>query len=630
MSSPRGKETPDERIAAKKNHPAQLKKQISEVEYLNLDESTMPDQAGGSSASDQQSTPTSNMPSTSGRSVAAAAATSYKFDNRNSQRLDSASKESARRDVESSSSSSPSGPTDVGPTRTLKSDSTQRLTGIDEVDGNSDDGTYQSIETSARNSTLRLPGSKLTRNLAWTVLASTLGSSFQHGYNGGVVNAPEKLISRFINDTYQARHGEYATDSQLDLVFAIIVSIFCIGGCIGALMTPLVADRIGRKQGLLYNNVIVLIACPLMAGAKFMASYELLIVGRLLIGINAGLNAGLAPLYMNEISPANLRGALGTVYQLVITIAILLSNIFGLPDLFGTEDRWSLLFAIPILPAIFMLFTLPNCHESPKHLLLNRGHELQAQQALAWFRETGEVQDEIEELKLEQELSKLWPPISLSEMLRQQNLRKPLTIAIVIMLSQQFSGINAVLFYSTSIFRSAGLNQHSAIRATLGMSLVNVLMTVVSLFLVDRAGRRTLHMTGLMGMCVTSIVLALCLGSQPDETAVHGSASSLLAVVSIYTFIMMFASGPGSIPWFLVAELFPSNARPLAAGIAVAVNWLANFTVSLCFLPLSNILHGYTFFVFAILLLIFYLFTYYKVPETKGATAEEISALFKR
>lgn len=512
------------------------------------------------------------------------------------------------------------------------------LTGIRETNGASDDddddndGTYQSIDASASagGSSLRLPDSRLTRNLAWTVLASTVGSSFQHGYNGGVVNAPEKLISRFINDTYQARHGQYATDSQLDLLFAIIVSIFCIGGCLGALMTPLVADRLGRKQGLLYNNVIVLVACPLMAGAKFMASYELLILGRFLIGINAGLNAGLAPLYMNEISPANLRGALGTVYQLVITMAILLSNVFGLPGIFGTEDRWSLLFAIPILPALFMLFTLPGCHESPKHLLLNRGHELQAQQALAWFRETGEVQDEIEELKLEQELNKMWPPISLGEMLRQQNLRKPLTIAIVIMLSQQFSGINAVLFYSTSIFRSAGLDQHAAIRATLGMSLVNVCMTVVSLFLVDRAGRRTLHMTGLMGMCLTSIVLALCLGSQPEETTAHGSASSLLAVVSVYTFIMMFASGPGSIPWFLVAELFPSNARPLAAGIAVAVNWLANFTVSLCFLPLSNILHGYTFFVFAILLFIFYLFTYYKVPETKGATAEEISTLFKR
>lgn len=469
----------------------------------------------------------------------------------------------------------------------------------------------------------------LTKNLLWAVLASAVGSSFQHGYNGGVVNAPEKLIAQFINDTYYKRYQKIASDAQIDFIFALIVSIFCIGGCIGAMATAFVADRIGRKEGLFYNNLLVLIACPLMALSKSSNSYELLIIGRLIIGINAGLNAGLAPLYLNEISPINLRGALGTIYQLVITISVLLSTIFGMPALFGTETLWPILFIIPILPAIFMLSVLHKYKESPKFLLLNQGKELQAQQALAWFRETFEVQDEMDDLRAENEIQKMSPPISLNDMLTQVNLRKPLTISIVIMLSQQFSGINAVLFFSTSIFRDAGLNEYSAIQATLGMSLVNVLMTIVSLFLVDKAGRKTLHMTGLMGMAITSSILALCLGGSSYNNS-SSYASSILAVISVYVFIIMFASGPGSIPWFLVAELFPSNARPLASSIAVSVNWLANFTVSLCFLPLSNILHGYTFFLFAILLLIFFLFTYYRVPETKGATAEEISALFKR
>lgn len=488
-----------------------------------------------------------------------------------------------------------------------RSDSIRRLT------SDSDNGNFISA--------------KVTKNLVWAVLASALGSSFQHGYNGGVLNTPEKLIGQFINETYQQRHGQVASDAQIDLIFSIIVSIFCIGGCIGALMTAIVADRLGRKEGLFYNNVLVLIACPIMASAKSLSSYELLIIGRLLIGINAGLNAGLAPLYLNEISPVNLRGALGTIYQLVITSSIFLSNIFGLPEIFGTNELWPFLFIIPLLPAAFMLTALPHCYESPKHLLLNQGRELQAQQALAWFRQTGEIQDEMDELRAENERNKMSPAVTLMDMLNQESLRKPLTISVLIMLSQQLSGINAVLFFSTSIFRSAGLSEQAAINTTLGMSLVNVLMTIVSLFLVDRAGRKTLHMTGLMGMAVTCIILALCLG--PSETVPTGRTSSMIAVVSVYMFIIMFASGPGSIPWFLVAELFPSNARPLASSIAVSVNWMANFTVSLCFLPISNYLHGYTFFLFAALLIIFYLFTYYKVPETKGATAEEISALFK-
>jgi SP family facilitated glucose transporter-like MFS transporter 1 len=471
----------------------------------------------------------------------------------------------------------------------------------------------------------------LTKNLIWAVLASAVGSSFQHGYNGGVVNAPERLIGQFINSTYVKRHGTAASETQIDFIVAIIVSIFCIGGCFGALLTAFVADRIGRKEGLMYNNIMVLIAAPMMASSKAMSSYELLILGRFLIGINAGLNAGLAPLYLNEIAPVRLRGALGTIYQLVITISILLSNIFGLPSLLGDESSWPILFAIPIIPAAFMLAALPHCCESPKHLILNLGRELQAQQALAWLRETGDVQEEMDELRNERELQAInQRSITLNEMWRDSSLRRPMTIAIVIMLSQQLSGINAVLFYSTSIFRDAGLEAQAAVRATLGMSMVNVIMTLVSLFLVDRAGRRTLHMTGLMGMAAASLVLALCLSDNSAAAADKSQLTSGLAVVAVYVYIAMFATGPGAIPWFLVAELFPSNARPLASSIAVAVNWLANFTVSLCFLPLSNILHGFTFILFAILLVIFYLFTYYKVPETKGATADEISALFKR
>lgn len=510
-----------------------------------------------------------------------------------------------------------------------RSESTQHLTANMEDDlcvvENVNDDEVLSPEDGGSFGVRRHLTAGLTKNLIWAVFVSTVGSSFQHGYNGGVVNAPERLIGQFVNATYLRRHGEAATEAQIDLIIAIIVSIFCIGGCVGALMTALVADRLGRKEGLLYNNIMVLIASPMMAVARSMSSYELLILGRFLIGINAGLNAGLAPLYLNEIAPIQLRGALGTIYQLVITISILLSNIFGLPSLLGDEHSWPILFALPIIPAAFMLIALPHCYESPKHLLLNQGKELQAQQALAWFRETGDVQEEMDELRSERELNLMTNrTITLGDMLNEQSLRRPLTIAIVIMLSQQLSGINAVLFFSTSIFRDAGLGEQAAVRATLGMGIVNVAMTLVSLFLVDRVGRRTLHMTGLMGMAATCLVLAVCLqgGSTPLNTG--------LAVVAVYIFIAMFASGPGAIPWFLVAELFPSNARPLASSIAVAVNWLANFCVSLCFLPLSNVLHGFTFVLFAILLVIFYLFTYYKVPETKGATAEEISALFKR
>jgi len=131
-------------------------------------------------------------------------------------------------------------------------------------------------------------------------------------------------------------------------------------------------------MGLMYNNITVVIAVLLQGLAKPCGSYEMLIAGRFFIGLNCGLNAGLAPMYLTEISPTHLRGAIGSVYQLVVTISILLSQIFGLESLLGTESRWPWLFIATIIPAIFQLITLPMCPESPKFVLLNKGKEVEA------------------------------------------------------------------------------------------------------------------------------------------------------------------------------------------------------------------------------------------------------------
>ena len=134
-----------------------------------------------------------------------------------------------------------------------------------------------------------------------------------------------------------------------------------------------------RKGGLLWNNLLVLIGVVFELLSKPCGVYELLIVGRFILGINSGLNAGLAPMYLAEISPIHLRGAIGTVYQLVLTISILVSQILGLGGLMGTDALWPWLLAVALLPAIFQVCTLPLCPESPKFVLLNKGKEIEAQ-----------------------------------------------------------------------------------------------------------------------------------------------------------------------------------------------------------------------------------------------------------
>merc|ERR1711988_1134299 len=242
------------------------------------------------------------------------------------------------------------------------------------------------------------------------------------------------------------------------------------------------------------------------------------------------------------------------------------------------------------------------------------------EEALQWLRGTIEVHDEMDEMKQEQESMKLVPKVTLKEMLVNSSLRKPLIIAMMMMLAQQLSGINCAIFYSTNIFKEAGLNPTQSQSATLGMGAMNVAMTFVSLVLIEKAGRKTLMLVGLSLMiCMTILLLASLL------TFTTVPAMSYVAVVAVITFVVGFATGPGSIPWFFVTELFAQSGRPTATSIAVVVNWTANFLVGLGFQPMQLLMGPL---VFIVIQLFFIVYVAVVVPETKGKTIDEITARF--
>ncbi|XP_072946959.1 solute carrier family 2, facilitated glucose transporter member 1-like [Epargyreus clarus] len=468
---------------------------------------------------------------------------------------------------------------------------------------------------------------EMNLRLMFAIVSSACWSAFQHGYNTGVINAPQNVMSEWLqrdvlsgtNTTLVAKE-----DPKVTMVWTVVVAIYCVGGMVGGVITSYVADRFGRKGGLLLNNALVFIGLILQSSSKAAASSELLIIGRFFIGINSGLNAGLAPMYISEISPVSLRGSIGTVYQLVITLTILLSQILGLESVLGTDAGWPYLLGIVAIPAVIQCCTLPICPESPKYLLLNKGQELHAQRALTWLRGDVAVHSEMEEMRQEAEKNKISKKVTLRELFSSRQLRQPLVIAAVAMVAQQFSGINAVISFSTDIFKRAGLHEQQSQYATLGMGAMNVVITVVSLVLVERAGRKTLLLTGFSGMLVCSV--ALCAAAAFNTV----SWVPYLSIALVIAFVVMFAVGPGSIPWFLVTELFGQSARPAATAVAVTVNWAANFIILLGFYPISQIIGMNTFIIFAVLQLIFIIFIALKVPETKNKTTEEITAMFRQ
>uniref|UniRef100_A0A914HMG7 Major facilitator superfamily (MFS) profile domain-containing protein n=1 Tax=Globodera rostochiensis TaxID=31243 RepID=A0A914HMG7_GLORO len=465
--------------------------------------------------------------------------------------------------------------------------------------------TPSSISVAQNSHTLELKEGRLTRILAFSVLMASFGSSFQMGYHIGCINIPADIIKEWFTESYEHINGVPITAKKMESIWAVAVGIFAIGGMFGGIMVGTIADRLGRPSAV-------------MTAAKYVGVYYLIIIGRFIIGLNIGLNSGLSPMYLTEISPINMRGSIGSIHQLFVTISILASQIMGLPYFFGTAERWPLIFAFTLVPVLFQLVVLPFCPESPKFSLIVKGRKEQAENDLKRLRGANDVRHELEQINEEAIASRAEPQLSMRAMLRMP-LLWPLVLAVFMMLSQQLSGINAAMFYSYDIFKSAGLRGQWPDLATLAMGAVNVLMTFISVVLMERLGRRTLHITGLVGMLLSSAFIAISmLASQSIQWF------SYFSILFVLLFVISAAIGPGAIPWFFVNEIFPLNARGNANSIAVLSNWGSNAIVGFFFPILNSIMNEYVFFVFTAILVVFVIFAAKFMPETKNKTLDNI------
>ncbi|XP_040087406.1 solute carrier family 2, facilitated glucose transporter member 1 [Oryx dammah] len=463
---------------------------------------------------------------------------------------------------------------------------------------------------------------KLTGRLMLAVGGAVLGS-LQFGYNTGVINAPQKVIEEFYNQTWMQRYAEPIPPATLTTLWSLSVAIFSVGGMIGSFSVGLFVNRFGRRNSMLMMNLLAFVSAVLMGFSKLGKSFEMLILGRFIIGVYCGLTTGFVPMYVGEVSPTELRGALGTLHQLGIVVGILIAQVFGLDSIMGNQELWPLLLSVIFIPALLQCVLLPFCPESPRFLLINRNEENRAKSVLKKLRGTADVTRDLQEMKEESRQMMREKKVTILELFRSAAYRQPILIAVVLQLSQQLSGINAVFYYSTSIFEKAGVQQ--PVYATIGSGIVNTAFTVVSLFVVERAGRRTLHLIGLAGMagCAVLMTIALALLERLPWM-------SYLSIVAIFGFVAFFEVGPGPIPWFIVAELFSQGPRPAAIAVAGFSNWTSNFIVGMCFQYVEQLCGPYVFIIFTVLLVLFFIFTYFKVPETKGRTFDEIASGFRQ
>uniref|UniRef100_A0A0K8SSB0 Major facilitator superfamily (MFS) profile domain-containing protein n=1 Tax=Lygus hesperus TaxID=30085 RepID=A0A0K8SSB0_LYGHE len=460
-----------------------------------------------------------------------------------------------------------------------------------------------------------------TWRLALACMSTSIGAAIPIGWQLGVVNTPAAIIQRWCNETVAERYDIHLSESGLNVLWSGIVSILLVGGMTGSLTGALVANKIGRRGTMVLGEIGYLIAGALFFAAKPLKSIEFMFIARLIIGLCSGLITAVMPMYLTELAPMTLQGAVGVLCPLGLTSGVFFAQVAGLHALLGTEENWNILMSFSVILVLPSLATLPWMCESPKYLDSVKKDRMRAIKELCKLRN---LPQEIVIHELEDFTSKdttapteKW---SVLRLLGSRELRLNLALVCALQAGQQLSGINAVFFYSTSIFESAGLSNQNAQYASLGASCLNLVWSVIMIPVVNHHSRRFLAILSTFTATVWLISLTIFILYMKTV-----SFFSYMSVVGVLGYVVSYGIGLGPIPYFIGTELFDVGPRSSAMALGSVCNWSGNFIVGMSFLVIQNLIGAYSFLIFAASTGLLTLFLYKCLHETNAKVLAERS-----
>lgn len=424
------------------------------------------------------------------------------------------------------------------------------------------------------------------------------------GYDTGVISGA--LL--FINETWVL----------LDTLQGFLVSSVLIGAVIGAATNGILADIFGRKKIIMATAVIFILGSILCA---FAPNVYVLILSRIFVGFAVGIVNFVVPLYLSEVSPKNLRGTLVSLYQWAITAGILFSYFINAVFAQAVYNwRW-MLFA-GVVPGLVLFIGMCFMSDTPRWLV-SKNRDDEAKKVFSKIEPDIEPEKEIAEIKETLVDNRQEKTFRLKKWMIM-----PFVVGIGIMFAQICTGINTIIYYAPTIFKTAGFDSNlTAIYATTGIGVVNFIMTIVAVFFTDRIGRKPLLYFGLTGVMLSLFAL----GTSFAFAGVLGSSLKWVAVGSLVTYIICFAMSLGPIGWILVSEVFPLRIRGIAMSVCTVSNFAFNFFVVGSFPVLLHRIGGaWTFWIFGIVSILCIIFVYFFVPETKGISLEQIESNWRR
>ncbi|XP_077254043.1 sugar transport protein MST3-like [Tasmannia lanceolata] len=450
------------------------------------------------------------------------------------------------------------------------------------------------------------------------------------GISGGVTSM-DPFLEKFFPSVYRRQKSEVDTnqyckfDSQILTAFT---SSLYIAAFIASFFASTVTRRFGRKISMLFGGVVFVVGAALNGAAKDVA---MLIIGRLFLGIGVGFANQSVPLYLSEMAPAKHRGALNMGFQLMITIGILVANLVN----YGTNKikggwGWRVSLAGAAVPGLIISVGSLFLPDTPNSLI-DRGKPEEARKMLMRIRGTDDVHEEFQDLVAAREESKTvtkpWQNIL------KRKYRAQLVMSIMIPFFQQLTGINVITFYAPVLFRTIGFGKNASLVSAVITGCVNAFSTLISIYSVDKFGRRALFIEGGVQMLFFQILIGIFIGIKFGLSGVVGGISKGYAdfvVVCICAYVSGFAWSWGPLGWLVPSEIFPLEIRSAGQSINVSVNMLFTFVIAQAFLSMLCHMKFGMFFFFAFFVFLMTVFMYFLLPETKNVPIEEMVFVWKR